>query len=215
MVKKKTTRKVKPKKPGKKKVSRHKKTAKKNVSRHTKTGKPVKKDEGKTDKPIIGRPSLLTEVMHEKFIAMIAKGFTHQQAADVLGVTRRTITNWINRSELLRIETNEARLIASRVVEASLFNRAVGYSHPEEKVFCHEGFITTHDTIKHYPPDTTAAIFWLKNRRPDLWKDKRETELSGKVQGIPAAMTAAERMSDEDIENEIERVESQLEINHD
>lgn len=30
-------------------------------------------------------------------------------------------------------------------------------------------------------PDTTAAIFWLKNRRPDLWRDKQHTELSGET----------------------------------
>jgi hypothetical protein len=29
---------------------------------------------------------------------------------------------------------------------------------------------------EHYPPDTTACIFWPKNRRRDKWRDKHEIE---------------------------------------
>jgi len=37
-------------------------------------------------------------------------------------------------------------------------------------------------TVKHYPPDTTAAIFWLKNRQPAKWREKQEVETTIKVE---------------------------------
>ena len=45
----------------------------------------------------------------------------------------------------------------------------MGYSHPETKVFCQDGKITTYEVIKHYPPDFSSMCFWLKNRAG--WKD--------------------------------------------
>ena len=65
-------------------------------------------------------------------------------------------------------------------VERALFERACGYKHPEDKIFCHEGEITIQPTIKHYPPDPVSMIFWLKNRQKDKWRDKVEHEHSGK-----------------------------------
>ena len=52
----------------------------------------------------------------------------------------------------------------------------MGYSHENEKIFCHQGAVTRVSTIEHYPPDTTAAIFWLKNRQTAHWRDKKEVE---------------------------------------
>lgn len=69
----------------------------------------------------------------------------------------------------------EAKDAADDLVVASLFKRAVGFSMPETKVFCDkDGNITTHDMIKHYAPDTTAAIFWLKNRKRVEWGESAE-----------------------------------------
>jgi len=62
-------------------------------------------------------------------------------------------------------------------VVRSLFQRACGYSHPEDKIFQHEGNPVVVPTTKHYPPDATSAIFWLKNRDPANWRDKVEHEV--------------------------------------
>lgn len=59
-------------------------------------------------------------------------------------------------------------------MEQSLFRKATGYTHASEKVFQFQGEIVRADTVEHYAPDTTAMIFWLKNRQPDRWRDKRE-----------------------------------------
>src|SRR3546814_5222390 len=57
---------------------------------------------------------------------------------------------------------------------------AVGYTFESEKIFCHDGVVTRAPTVEHVPPSTTAQIFWLKNRRRDLWRDRIDSELTGK-----------------------------------
>ena len=50
----------------------------------------------------------------------------------------------------------------------------MGYEHKEDKIFNNNGEALVVGTTKYYAPDTTAAIFWLKNRQPELWRDKPE-----------------------------------------
>lgn len=70
-------------------------------------------------------------------------------------------------------------------VGKSLYQRACGYSHPEDKIHVtKDGDVITIPTTKHYPPDATSCIFWLKNRRPDQWREKKEVtiELGDEIQ---------------------------------
>jgi hypothetical protein len=70
----------------------------------------------------------------------------------------------------------EGRLADERVTR-SLYQRANGYDYDSEKVFCNAAGEVTRVPVKvHVPPDTVACIFWLKNRRKDLWRDRHETE---------------------------------------
>lgn len=59
-------------------------------------------------------------------------------------------------------------------VEAALFKKALGYDYEERKVKQTDDGTEVTVTTKHIPPDSTAMIFWLKNRRPNDWKDRRE-----------------------------------------
>jgi len=63
-------------------------------------------------------------------------------------------------------------------VERALFERALGYVAPEEKLFydSNTGIIASQTVLKQYPPDTTAAIIWLKNRRPEKWRENPAPE---------------------------------------
>lgn len=70
------------------------------------------------------------------------------------------------------------------MVEQRLAQRALGYSHDAVKVMQYEGQPVIVPYTEHYPPDTTAAIFWLKNRRPDLWRDKTEVEVRRKISDL-------------------------------
>lgn len=69
-------------------------------------------------------------------------------------------------------------------VENALLKRALGYSYEEKKVEVSEEGTKVTKTIKEVVPDTTAQIFWLKNRRPDRWRDKQDIEHSGQIGGV-------------------------------
>lgn len=108
-------------------------------------------------------------------------GATGADLGAFFGVSETTICNWQNAHPEFKAALTEGRAVADARVVRSLFERACGYSHPAKKIFCHQGEITEAEYTEHYPPDTTAAIFWLKNRRPEEWRDRHE--LTGKDGG--------------------------------
>jgi len=103
-------------------------------------------------------------------------GATEEEIAAAFGVSRRSITNWKGRYPQFKQALIEGKMLADAQVGQRLFERATGYEHPEDKIFYDSktGETVVAPTTKHYPPDTVAAIFWLKNRRPDLWRDKQD-----------------------------------------
>lgn len=66
-------------------------------------------------------------------------------------------------------------------------------AHPEYPPM--NGEIVVTPTIKHYPPDTAAATLWLKNRQPNVWRDKVETALTGPDGGPIQSRIAVEFVS--------------------
>ena len=104
-------------------------------------------------------------------------GATIPELADFFRVTPAVIHRWRKKYPEFGEAFEKGKSIAdSRVVE-SLYRRALGYSHPEEKVFINRGRVVRETVMKHYPPDTHAATFWLKNRRRGEWKDRHEHEV--------------------------------------
>lgn len=108
-------------------------------------------------------------------------GATDKDLAAFFEVSESTLNKWKldypEFSEALKEGKDE---LDSQVVR-SLYQRAMGYSHPEDKIFNQAGEPMVVPTTKHYPPDTTACIFWLKNRQKEEWRDKQDVEHSGKV----------------------------------
>lgn len=103
-------------------------------------------------------------------------GATNAKLAEFFEVSDVTIDNWLVKHEDFREAVRWGKTIADAEVAMSTFQRAMGYSHPETKVhFDSSGKAFTHEVTKHYPPDTGAAAFWLKNRQG--WRDK--VELTG------------------------------------
>ena len=161
----------------KKKILKNsKKISKKNKTQLT------SKSKSTTEPPKAGRPSVFTESLQEKMIALYEKGKTDVQVAEIVGVSEKTINNWKGKHPTFLQSLKEAKQIADDLVEASLFSRAVGYSHQEEKTFQHDGEIISHTVTKHYAPDPVSMIFWLKNRQPGRWRDDKRIVVEGEVE---------------------------------
>lgn len=103
-------------------------------------------------------------------------GATDEQLANFFGVGETTINKWKKAHKEFGESLKKGKAEADARVAQSLYHRALGYSHPEEKIFQSEGEIIRAETVKHYPPDPTSMIFWLKNRQPTLWRDKQQLD---------------------------------------
>lgn len=126
------------------------------------------------EKKPIGRPTLFSERLAERALRLAEDGGTDQQIASALGIGFNTFMAWKGRYEDFRVALKEKKELADELVEASLFQRAIGYSHVTAKKVKRDGEWTMEDIVENFPPDTTAAIFWLKNRQPNRWRDRHE-----------------------------------------
>lgn len=106
-------------------------------------------------------------------------GATDQEIADFFEVSARTVYRWKGEHEEFCQALKAGKESADERVERSLFSRANGYEHEEVDIRVVNHEIVQTQIRKYYPPDTTACIFWLKNRRPAEWRDKVEQVLSG------------------------------------
>lgn len=104
---------------------------------------------------------------------------TDIEIADFFGVDVRTIYRWKEAHEEFCQSLKTGKEIADERVERSLFARATGYEHDEVDIRVINGEVVQTPIRKYYPPDTTAGIFWLKNRRKDQWREIKAVELTG------------------------------------
>lgn len=113
-------------------------------------------------------------------------GLIDKQIAQNAGVSERTFTEWKKRFPSLSAVLKRGKEIIDRQVENALLKRAMGYTTVEVvNKFDDEG--NPHaikQTIKEVPADTTAQIFWLKNRKPKEWRDQKNIEMSGNVSNL-------------------------------
>jgi hypothetical protein len=123
-----------------------------------------------------GRPSKYAEWMIPVVREMGMLGATLQNLANALQVDDLTVSRWMDIPEF-GSAVREVRDDLDARVERSLFERAMGFEHASEKVFCNaKGEVSRADTRVKYAPDTQAAIFWLKNRQPKKWREKLEVQ---------------------------------------
>lgn len=108
-------------------------------------------------------------------------GLTDEQIAANIGINRDTLYSWKKKHPDISDALKRGKAVVDVEVENALLKRALGYEYEEyTEEHTDEGW-KTRRTTKHVMPDVTAQIFWLKNRRPDLWRDKRDVEMSGSV----------------------------------
>jgi hypothetical protein len=125
--------------------------------------------------------------------AMTALGATDREVAQALQVSEQTLNTWKHKHPAFLESLKLGKESSDKRVEVSLYRRANGYSFDAEKVIVVEGKIKHVPYVEHVPPDTTACIFWLKNRKPLDWRDRKAValeNLDGKpfeTQSLPAA----------------------------
>jgi len=136
-----------------------------------------------TDKKPVGAPTKFDERFIEQARIIGANlGSTNVQLAAIFGVSESTLYEWCAIYPKLSEAIKEGRdHFDTHRVQSALRDRAVGYSHEDVHISNFKGDITLTPITKHYPPDATSAIFWLKNRDPKRWKDKQEVEHSGHI----------------------------------
>jgi hypothetical protein len=125
----------------------------------------------------MARPSKYKIEYAEQAYKLCLLGATDKELADFFEVTESTLNLWkLNHNEFSE-SLKSGKFEADAVIASKLYHRAKGYEHPEIITATFQGEITDMKTVtKHYAPDTTAAIFWLKNRQPAKWRDKQEIE---------------------------------------
>lgn len=142
-----------------------------------------------------GRPTHFGDVTREIIKKLVTRGFTDEEVAQCLKIKPQTYYNWQKKHPKFFESVKDWKNGADEKVEKSLYERACGYTHPDTKPQWVEtteiidgeavkvGKWVYADLVKHYPPDTPAITLWLKNRKPDEWRDKVDHEHTGRDGG--------------------------------
>lgn len=141
-------------------------------TKRTKAAKPTNTRLGPPSAPAkTGRPSSYRDEYADQAMKLCTLGATDLEVADFFGVTRDTIWRWSQTFPAFSDALKAGKDAADERVQRSLFAKAIGYTHDAVKILQHEGTPVIVPYREHVPPDTTAAIFWLKNRRPKEWRE--------------------------------------------
>jgi hypothetical protein len=137
-----------------------------------------------------GRNSLYKDEYVSEAFNYCLLGATDKDLAIFFEVSEHTINNWKMEHEDFYEALKKGKYQADAMVASKLFRRACGYDYMEDqaiklKAYDEEGrqiekveMVTVRKIV---PPDSTSCFFWLKNRKPDKWRDKQDINLSGNV----------------------------------
>lgn len=140
----------------------------------------------------MARPSSYKPEFAEQARKLCLLGATDAELADFFGVSEQTLNNWKTAHPAFLESLKMGKAQADADVADRLYQRAMGYSHLAEKILVVAGTVQREQYTEHYPPDTTAAIFWLKNRKKAAWRDKQDVEHSGEIKVSPVQELLAE-----------------------
>jgi hypothetical protein len=139
-----------------------------------------------------GRPSLFSETHQKIAFAMARLGATDKQIVEEIGITEQTLNNWKKKHIAFFESLKTAKQSADEKVEKSLYKLATGYKYTAQKPMVVSvgnnmgSSIEIAEYTESVQPNSTACIFWLKNRKPSEWRDKQEIQHSG---GIAVSIT--------------------------
>lgn len=106
-------------------------------------------------------------------------GLTNEQISNNMGINTSTLWEWRKKNNNISNALKKGKEVVDLEVENALLKRALGYTiQIREQKVDKDGCV--HDLVKdvHVPGDTTAQIFWLKNRKPKEWREKQEVNVN-------------------------------------
>ena len=136
----------------------------------------------------MARPPKYRAEFAEQARKLCLLGATDEDMAKFFEVAVSTISKWKIDHKAFSEAIKSGKQLADAAVADRLFKRATGYEHDAVKIVADAKTGAEHVVhfVERYPPDTTACIFWLKNRQPEKWRDKVQNEHTGK-DGAPLA----------------------------
>lgn len=146
-----------------------------------------------------GRPTKYRVEYAEQAYKLALEGFTDKKIGEFFKVDERTINNWKdNHPEFFQSLKRGKDDFDTNIVEKSLAKRAAGYKYTEiTRAISKEAdpatgkvrMVTIKEVTKEVAPDPTSMIFWLKNRRPERWRDKQSIDLGFNAETLNAILS--------------------------
>ena len=122
-------------------------------------------------------------------------GLTNEQIAEKMGVTQSTLYDWQKKYSEISESLKKGKEVVDRQVEQSLLKRALGYDYEEVTEALVEGEMQVVKVVKkHVVADVGAIAFWLKNRKPDDYREKREYKID--TQKIPVVIAGGDQLEE-------------------
>lgn len=129
-------------------------------------------------------------------------GLTDEQIAHNVGITAKTLYEWKNKYSELSEALKSGKEVIDRQVENALLKNALGFHYKEESL-TNKGEVV--EIERYEKPNTTAQIFWLKNRKSKQWRDKQDVEHSGSMVNATVDLSY---MSDEELEKALKKYDN-------
>ncbi|WP_145484382.1 terminase [Yersinia aldovae] len=127
----------------------------------------------------MARPTKYQKAYAEQARKLCLLGYTDKELADFFEVNEATINRWKKDHKEFCESIKKGKDISDGNVVDSLYQRAMGFVAPDLDIRVIDDKIVKTEITKHYPPDTAAAIFWLKNRQKKTWRDKIDHGIEG------------------------------------
>lgn len=143
----------------------------------------------------VGNPTKYDKRMPERVFQLSLLGLKNPEISKILCIDLATFYRWLKEYPELRQQLNDGRAPADGKVVASMYKKACGYTDEDGKI---------------YPPDTSAGVFWLKNRQRNLWRDKHDIEVETTVK--PSIIHRRDGSKEELGFTEVEEIEEAIEV---
>lgn len=148
----------------------------------------------------LGRPTKASETLLKWIYYLAEQGKTDKQIAKIVGVARSTLDKWKNEIPGFKVTLKKSKDIIDDAVEMSLLKRATGFECKDTHFATHKGKITDQrEYTKYYPPSDVACIFWLKNRRTESWRDRKDIDLTNSDGKLRAVVELPNNSIDDDM----------------